>query len=317
MTKYLKFLLREGTVNGNQLIKRETLEMMYVDNYSRARDPIPWGLPWALFALSTGHISPVHGGTILGFETFMCFLPKEKLGFIIMANVKDAPLAPLGVKALELMLESKYGIKPVEKTTPEAVHVDETTLEKYTGKYSLGSPIEVDLKNNKLQIIPVPGVGINLIPISETKFRLPPLVEMFVGDTTLEFFVDEEDEEDILIVDLPLSPFDFFCPRLPEVEEIPPLWDELIGEYTIETSYIEKELATLEVKIVDDVLTAVLTNSTLPDHLTKQTIPMIFNPINDTEILIVGGMYFAGATFFYDNDTGYISGGGMIMKPKD
>jgi len=37
-------------------------------------------------------------------------------------------------------------------------------------------------------------------------------------------------------------------PRLPEVEEIPPLWDELVGDYTIETSYIEKVLATLEVK---------------------------------------------------------------------
>ena len=44
MTKYLKFLLREGTVNGNQLIKRETLEMMYVDTYSRPRDPMTIGL---------------------------------------------------------------------------------------------------------------------------------------------------------------------------------------------------------------------------------------------------------------------------------
>jgi CubicO group peptidase (beta-lactamase class C family) len=320
MTKYLKFLLREGAVNGNQLIKQETLEMMYADTYSRPRDPMAVGLTWGLFPLSSGHIFVAHGGSILGFETFMGFFPEEKLGFIIMVNVMDAIPMPLGTTILELMLESKYGIKPLKENTPEAVHVDRETLEQYTGKYSFGSIIEIRLlNNNTLQLIEQSGIKANLIPITEKKFRLslPPLLEKIIGQGTLEFFVGDEDEEDVLILDLQLSPMDIFCPRLPKVEEIPPIWNELVGEYTVETSYIEKVLATLEVKIVDGVLTAVLTNTTLPDHPTKEPIPMIFNPINDTEILIVGGMYFAGATFFYDNDTGYITGGGMIMKPKD
>jgi len=108
-----------------------------------------------------------------------------------------------------------------------------------------------------------------------------------------------------------VTPFDYFCPRLPEVEEIPPLWNDLVGEYTVETSFTEKVLATLEVKIVDNVLTAVFTSSTLP----YGPIPMILNPINDREIIIVASELFDGSTLFYDNDTGYISGIGMIAKP--
>ncbi len=320
MTKYLKFLFREGEVDGKQLIGQETLEMMYVDSYSRPRDPVTMGLSWGLFPLSTGHITAGHGGDLPGFQTFINFLPEEKLGIIIMANIQDVLLAPLGVKALELMLESKSGIKPVEQTIPEAVQVDRATLEKYTGKYALGFgfPIEITLKNNMLQLIfPIDDqlgikARINLIPITERKFRFPPLIGEVVG-ANLEFFVGDEDEEDLLIWDDLRSPFDLSCPRLPKVEEIPPLWNELKGEYTIETSYIEKELAKLEVKIVNNVLTAVFISTSLP----YPPIPLILNPINDREIIIVAGPLFTGATLFYDNDTGYISGIGVIMKPND
>ena len=83
------------------------------------------------------------------------------------------------------------------------------------------------------------------------------------------------------------------------------------GEYTIETPYIEKEIAKLEVIIVDNVLTAVFITTTLP----YPPVPMILNPINDREIIIVAGALYGGATLFYDNDTGYISGLGMIAKP--
>jgi len=245
MTKYLKFLFKEEEVDGKQLIEQETLEMMYVDSYSRPRDPITCGLPWLLSPLSTGHITAGHGGDLPGFQTFINFLPEEKLGIIIMANIQDVLLAPLGVKALELMLESKLGIKPVEQTTPEAVQVNRATLEKYTGKYALeyGFPIEIALKSNTLQLIfPIDQVDqmvrTNLIPITERKFRFSPLIGAILG-ANLEFFVGDEDEEDLLIWDDLRSPFDLTCPRLPKVEEIPPLWNELIGEYTIETSYID------------------------------------------------------------------------------
>jgi len=323
MTKYLKFLFREGEVDDKQLIGKETLEMMYVDSHSRPQDPATYGLPWGLFPLSTGHLTAGHGGDLPGFKTFINILPEEKLGIIIMANIQDALLAPLGATALELMLESKFGIKPVKQTTPEAVSVDRATLEKYTGKYGLdsGSPIEIALKNNTLQLIfPIDqlDIKINLIPISERKFRLPSLPQELLGKLVgfkynYEFFVGDEDEEDLLIWDNQLSPLDSYCPRLPEVEGIPPMWYELEGKYTVETSYIEKELAELEIKIVDNILTAVLESTSFP----SPQIPMILNPINDREIIIVAGLLFAGATLFYDNDTGYISGIGAIMKPKD
>ena len=80
MTKYLKFLFREGEVDGKQLIEQETLEMMYVDSYSRPRDPITFGLSWSIFPLSTGHITAGHAGDLPGFQTFMIFPPQGETG---------------------------------------------------------------------------------------------------------------------------------------------------------------------------------------------------------------------------------------------
>jgi len=153
MNEFVKFLFNEGRVGSNQFIRNETLEMMYVDSFSRPRDPVPWGLPWELIHLSTNQLAVYHGGDMPGFSTYVGFLPDEKLGFVILTNYEFPPLTPLRKKTLELMLETKFGIKPIEQDIPEPVQVERTILEKYAGKYSAGAgvPPEILLKNNKLQ----------------------------------------------------------------------------------------------------------------------------------------------------------------------
>jgi hypothetical protein len=314
MTRFLTFLLGEGRANDKQLIQKETLEKMYVDSYSRPRDPMIIGLPWGLFSLPSGHSMIVHGGTIAGFEAFVGFLPNEKLGFVVMANLTGATITDLGAKVLELMLESKYGIKPIEETIPEAVHVDKTTLEKYVGKYStVFALFDITLKNDTLQM-PIPlGLKSNLIPISETQFRFPTpiqkLIKALTGlKMTMEFLIGNDTEEDIMILKDNFG-FSYVSPKVPEIEEIPPLWNELAGKYTIEPYYSKDTFGKLQINIVDNVLTADLTSDIMPGPLT-----LVLNPINDKEILTVGG-FWGGETMFYDNETGYLSWAGIIAKP--
>jgi CubicO group peptidase (beta-lactamase class C family) len=321
MTKALKFLFREGEVNGNQLIKKETLEMMYTDYYSKPRDPTICGLSWNLPSLSTGNRVVSKDGAIPGFATSFALLPDEKLGLIIIANTYT-PLTPFGVQTLELMLETKLGIKPVEEKTPKAVHVDKTILEQYTGKYSFGFPVEVVLKNKTLQFVmppsdlPIQG-NLNLVPISETEFRFPTWVDFLIRKiigvkVTFEFLLGQSSKEDIIVTVDSYSAIGLVLPKIPEVEEIPPLWDELCGEYTVEPYFKEETIGTMEVKIVNNVLTSdIELNANKIDSLS-----FVLNPISDTEILVVGDPYHDGDTIFYDKDTGYLRWAGLIAKPK-
>ena len=314
MAKFVSFLFGEGEVNDKQIIQKETLEMMYVDYYSRPRDPCPLGLSWGLYSLSSGHIMVVHGGSVAGFEAFMGFLPNEKLGFVIVANLTGATLTNPGAKVLELMLESKYGIKPIEETIPETVHVDKTTLERYVGKYNtIFTVFDIILKNDTLQM-PIPlGLKSNLIPISETQFRFPTpiqkLIKALIGlKMTMEFLIGNDTEEDIMILKDNFG-FCYVSPKVSEIEGIPPLWNELAGKYTLEPYYSEETFGKFQINIVDNVLTADLTSDIIPGPLT-----LVLNPINDTEILTVGG-FWGGETISYDSDTGYLSWAGIIAKP--
>ena len=305
------------------LLKNETLEMMYADYYSKPRDPNRFGLSWFLSDLSTDHTWVSHGGGVNGFATFMGFLPDEKLGFIILSNIlsdnQDATLISLGYKVIELMLETKLGIKPVEKDIPEPVNVDNAILAKYTGKYGMFSPLEVTLKNNSLQLQGIiPGVELKIIPISETKFRLSTpialLAEKFVGrKLAIEFVGGNEAEENIMLLGDGYGD-DYrwmVCPKIPDVEEVPPLWNELSGKYNLETYFSEgTSVAELQIDIVDNVLTG--------SFVFKNGIgaSLVLNPINDEEVLVIGGLY-DGETMFYDSDTGYLRWAGMIAKPKE
>jgi hypothetical protein len=250
-----------------------------------------------------------HDGLVFGFTTYVVFLPNEKLGFVILTNSYITPLYPPWLKIPELMLETKEGIKPIEIELPNPVSVDENILEQYTGKYSISIVLDVSLKNNALQMKFQTGPTVNLIPISETKFIFPPLVEMFLGSGTIEFFVGDESEEDILVWKHFDSDWYDVCPKIPIVEEIPPLWHKLTGKYSVGTSSDDDILGEVELVIEDNVLVGSMI--TFESSLVP---PFVFNPISETEILIVGGL-FEGETLTLDSHNGFLEWGGYLMKP--
>jgi len=309
MTKFLQFVFKSGTVDDNQLIEKETLEMMYGDYYSRPRDPITTGLTFTLDRLTSGHFVVGHDGSVPGFFVYTVFLPNEKLGFVLLSNSYDTPLFPAYFKVLELMLETKGGIKPQAVEMPTPVNVDTTILEQYTGKYSLSTLLDVSLKGNTLQIKFQTGQTVNLIPVSEKKFIFPPLAEMLFGRSTIEFFVGDESEEDVLIWEYIDAGWYDVCPKVPMVEEIPPLWYELTGKYTMAISSSQETAGEAEVSIIDNILVGSLTF-----YANNFTAPIVVNPISETEILIVGGPY-GGETILYDGDNGSLKWGGFTAKP--
>ena len=303
MIKFAQYILRVGETEENQIIESDTLWSMFEEQYTRPRDPKTNGLTWFTDKEVLGELVVFHSGTNQGFISMIALMPERDLGLIVISNSDsfEDMQNQLTFDTLRLMLETKYGIMPQEEKPAETVDISKDTLENYVGKYVInGEIIEIILSGDKVQAI-YQGQKISMIPVSQSKFRLSHWLAD-VENIELEFFVDSPDDEDIMVVAMG----DYFvCPRYPDVEEMPPLWNKLIGTYDIypriPSIYSDTEtLGTIEIEVVD--------NGLLTSY------GKVLNPINNTEIIIVGGIY-DGETMIYDDETGNITWQNVVYEP--
>lgn len=97
MTKWLNLQLSHGSFNGNQIISKETLRDIHrpqilVGDSSFEELPIQmYGLGW-LVAQYRNHWVNFHSGAIDGFITNISFMPEEKIGIIVFANIRPSDL---------------------------------------------------------------------------------------------------------------------------------------------------------------------------------------------------------------------------------
>lgn len=303
MVKFAQYILRVGKTDENQIIERDTLWLMFEEQYTRPRDPKTNGLTWFTDKKELGELVVFHSGTNQGFISMIALMPERDLGFIVFSNSDsfEDVQNQLTFDTLRLMLETKYGIAPQEEKLAETVDVSKDTLENYVGKYVInGEIIEIILSGDNAKAI-YQGQKIAMIPVSQSKFRLSHWLAD-VENIELEFFVDSPYDEDIMVVTMG----DYFvCPRYPDIEEVPNLWLDLIDKYNIypriPSIYSDAEtMGTVEIKIEDNVL------------LTSDG--KVLKPINNTEIIIVGGIY-DGETMIYDDETGNITWQNVVYEP--
>jgi len=303
MIKFAQFLFSVGESGKDKIISRDTLWSMFEERYTKPRDPKTNGLTWFTDREQLGELLVFHSGTNQGFISMIALMPERKLGFIVFSNSTrfEDLQNQLAFDTLRLMLETKYGIAPLQEKPAEKVDANIDTLERYIGKYILnGEIIEVILSGNQAKAI-YQGQKISMIPISQTKFRLNHWIAD-VENIELQFFLDSSDDEDIMIVHMG----DYFiCPKYPDIEEVPVLWEKLTGKYDIypripSVYSDEVTLGTIEIKVEDGVL------------LTSDE--KVLTPISDTEIIIVGGI-FDGETMIYNKETGDITWQNVIYKP--
>ena len=107
----------------------------------------------------------------------------------------------------------------------------------------------------------------------------------------MEFFVDDSEDDDIMIVTLGGS-FYIISPRYPEIDAIPDFWQDFTGAYTIlaryPSVYSENEIGSVDISIVDGIL--------------QTSSKLILLPISETEIRIVGGIYDGEIMIFDKSD---------------
>lgn len=289
---FVQFILRGGSTPEGQIIGEDTLALMFEEQYTRPRDPQTNGLTWFTDSVQLSERMVFHSGTNQGFISLISMVPEKKIGVVLLSNSDrfEEIYNQLSVEVLELMLETKYGTAPLQKTDPAIVSVDESVLKTYEGNYIVnGEIIEVSLRIGGLKAM-YGGATVNLNPISPTQFSLSHWLTD-VGDMTMEFFVDDSEDDDIMIVTLGGS-FYIISPRYPEIDAIPDFWQDFTGAYTIlaryPSVYSENEIGSVDISIVDGIL--------------QTSSKLILLPISETEIRIVGGIYDGEIMIFDKSD---------------
>jgi CubicO group peptidase (beta-lactamase class C family) len=260
MSRYLRFIFAEGSTQGTQIIKPETLHEMFKPQFEGLNMDFGHkiGMAWMLSGLSVPGGQPLawHNGGFPPYQAHISLLPEQKLGVIILTNSDEASqfITKLGTRALELAYETKYGAPPPTrdsaKQTPKSVRMSHDGLARYAGHYvmfngQIGS-ITVDGDQLKTSLF---DRSFSLQPISTDTFL--PKANVALGlisipiDTLSVRFQTVQGKDVAVLSGLP-APFAF--ERLPSAD-IPDAWRKRVGTYQTDTTdeqfdFKQAELAT-------------------------------------------------------------------------
>lgn len=316
---FVKFLFRGGEANGAQLIRPDTLQAMFADQYSRPADPQRMGLGWRLGRMADGEPLVWHdGGAAEGTGSLIAMLPERKLGVVLVGNAttfEGSVSLPIAMEILEVMLETRDGLAVSEKEQTARIPVDVSVLEKYAGAYAaFGDILEVTVEGAHLQGT-MQGMRFDLVPVAENRFRvdhwllklgLADLLQlpMDLGKLTIAFRTEKEAADDTMIVDFGGVNTEIYprYPRLPEADA----WDALAGKYEIVARLPSgqpgpERLGETDLFWEDGHL-----------FLSGSVGPIL--PIGDNTLIILGGP-FHGETITRDPETGLLFRQDLVYRP--
>jgi len=122
MAKWVRFHLAEGKVDGKQIIARETLLQMHAPQMVIPFDSelkflfydetptISYGLAWVILPYR-GHYMVHHGGNVPGFTSLVSFIPKEKIGVVVLTNMTGTSFTYVTTFNI---FDRLLGLKPID-----------------------------------------------------------------------------------------------------------------------------------------------------------------------------------------------------------
>jgi CubicO group peptidase (beta-lactamase class C family) len=294
MSEFVRFVFRGGKTGSTQIIANETLQMMFEEQPATSWDTQTMGLGWFTGKLRNSEKVVYHGGDGDGTFSLVVLLPERKLGVVLIGNSVEFgdPINFFGWETLEIMLETKYGITLQDDSSYTPINIDSTLLANYTGVYVVDNEvIEVYLKGTDKLKVKALGLDMNLIPVSNSKFRVKHWL-FDVGRFDIEFFSSNEIDDKFLVATIE-NVSSIYAPCYPEEFEITSLAQNFLGEYDSYPSnssiyFTGDTLGRYELTMEDDIL--------------KLGSNFILKPISETELIILSGA-FVGETMTYDEAT--------------
>lgn len=105
MANFMKMYLNHGRFKNHQLLKKETIEQMFTVQNAQLREQDPQhrgpdqGLVWVLSNKDIMGEPKVarHNGKMVGFSSVLLLLPQEKIGVVVLTNVRNDSIKPAQV----------------------------------------------------------------------------------------------------------------------------------------------------------------------------------------------------------------------------
>ncbi len=293
---------------------------MFEDHYSRVEDPETMGLGWKTTRLNNSELLVWHdGGPSEGIGSVIAILPDRKMGIAMMGNSTEfsgAISIQLAIQILNRILADRS--ESIEKSpdSPERILVSRQNMDRYEGRYlAWGTNMDVKAKNKKMKGR-IGGIGLNLIPLSETNFRLTHwmdqigLTKIFKPPVAFDkikvyFATDSLEGKINMIIDLDQLSYEI-CPSYPDQLHLPNPMENLPGTYRLAWRLPFNEPCPFS-------------GDLFSISLEKEVLSMsgVFGPLlprNNRQLTILCGP-FAGEIMEYDAGTGNIFHQNTVFIP--
>ena len=156
--RFVSFLFAGGKGAGGTLLKPETVEQMFKQQFAGPDEKTGYGLGFQIQQLE-GRRRVGHGGSVYGFATDLAALPEEKLGVVVIAtrDMTNAVVKRIANVALSQMLAAKQ-----KKPLPTIASTKPLTPDRVirnAGRYQLGDRTIDLVERDGKQLFFLPGQG--------------------------------------------------------------------------------------------------------------------------------------------------------------
>jgi len=241
MAKWIMLNLNKGKYNGKQIISESAISQIHSPQMVISQ-PIKYdelfystyGMGWVITAYR-GHLMLQHGGGIDGFTALVSFMPKDKIGIVILTNLSGTPLTSiiayniydrlLGLDQIPWNERIKEEVKKAKEQTEKAKKEKDKDrkpntkpshpLEDYTGEYE--NPgygiIKIEKEGENLKAT-YNSITYKLTHYHYDVFELKN--ELFEITKKVSFFMDKKGNINSLSIQLEPSVKDIVFTRIPE-----------------------------------------------------------------------------------------------------
>ena len=106
MSRWVQLNLNGGTLNGNRVLKKETLDYMWQPTVGKNGNQFEQvGVSWQRRE-QNGHLTIFHGGSD-GVKAYIIMIPDLDIGFVWMSNTADQPYHDFSMELAEKLIEYK------------------------------------------------------------------------------------------------------------------------------------------------------------------------------------------------------------------
>ncbi len=295
ITHFMQMVFADGSYNGNQIVKAETLhKMLTVHSGNLPLDfDFKMGLGWMLSGVDVPGAGTVasHGGSTLNYHSVMAVLPQQKLGVVVLSNSTTAQgvVGKIAEATLQLALDAKRGfVQPARvvknlKTLP----LDPEDMRAYEGYFDTliglvkvsgqGGDLHAEIMGQKLELLKHENQQYGV------RFKLFGFIPLKIGVLEeLKLSLHKIDGHDVLALTSKEQSLLIGEKIVPVA--IPPQMLEFTGEYEIVNKHDGPMPSSVRVRYEDGLFIGAFTFVQKPGFVFQSA----FLPIAENELVMAG-----------------------------